>query len=220
MSYIFGRAKKSSGLQRRSKGVKEFTRLLIVCEGKSTEPNYLRELCKVLGLSIKVVEVVGEKCDSAPISVYEYAALQMKEDDSFDEVYCVFDRDRHETFDDAINKISTHKKMQSIVSFPCFEYWILLHFGYTRPSVSSVGTKSSGKRMLDLVLEKWPQYAKGSKDVYVRLAERNLIDDAITHSVRARRDAEMTGGLDPSTEVDKLVVRLREVSKEFTAISG
>lgn len=222
MSYSPGKPKSANRLSRKSRGIKEFTRVLIVCEGSSTEPNYLRDLCKSLGLAAKVVEVIGEKCGSAPMSVYEFAADQVSEDGAFDEVYCVFDRDTHETFQEALHKIATHrcKKMQSIVSYPCFEYWIFLHFAYTRTSMPSVGTKSCGRRMLDLLREKWPEYEKGSKDVYTRLAEKNLTDTAIKHSAWARKDAETTRDPDPSTDVDKLVVRLRKLGEEFAAIAG
>lgn len=216
-----GQPKSANRLHRRSRGVKEFSRVLIACEGEKTEPNYLRELCKALGLTAAIVEVVGKQCGSSPISVCDYAASRLKEDGAFDEVFCVFDRDTHLTFDAAVNKIATHssKKMRSIVSYPCFEYWILLHFRYTRASVPAVGGKSSGDRMLDLVLAEWPEYAKGLKDVYVRLTERNLTDVAIAHSIRARRDMEVTGDPDPSTEIDKLVVRLRALGEELAAIS-
>lgn len=74
--------------------------------------------------------------------------------------------------------------------------------------------------MLDLLQVKWPDYAKGSKDVYARLTERGLTDEAIKNSIIARKDAEITGDPDPSTEVDKLVVRLREIGEEFAAIAG
>ncbi len=222
MSYVPGKPKNANRLRRLSRGIKEFSRVLIACEGGKTEPNYLADLCRALGLTTAVVEVVGKKCDSAPISVYEYAALRLKEDGAFDEVYCVFDRDTHETFDEALGKIASHrsKKMQSIVSYPCFEYWILLHFRYTRGAMPSVGKKSCGDRMFDSVVEQWPAYAKGSKNVYGYLAERNLTEVAINRSIQARTDMAQTGNPDPSTEVDKLVVRLRELGREFAAMSG
>jgi hypothetical protein len=152
MNYALGKSKSAGRLQRRSRSVREFSRVLITCEGEKTEPNYLREMCRTLGLTAAVVEIIGKECGSSPLSVYDYAASRLKEDSSFDEVFCVIDRDTHATFDAAISKIASHpsKKMRSIASYPCFEYWILLHFRYTRGSVPAIGNKSSGDRMLSL----------------------------------------------------------------------
>lgn len=221
MNYVPGQSKSAGRLRRRSRGVKEFSRVLITCEGEKTEPNYLREMCKALGLTAAVVEVIGKECGSSPISVCNYAAARLKEDSAFDEVFCVFDRDTHATFEAAVNMIASHasKKMRSIVSYPCFEYWILLHFRYTRGSVPAIGKKSSGDRMLSLVLDEWPAYAKGAKGVYSHMAAKKLTDVAIAHAVRARADVAGNGNPDPSTEVDKLVVRLRELGQEYVSLA-
>ncbi|MBK6295202.1 MAG: RloB domain-containing protein [Rhodoferax sp.] len=113
----------------------------------------------------------------------------------------------------------THPKLRSVVSYPCFEYWVLLHFNYTRASLPSVGKRSCGKRMLDLLLTEWPGYKKGAKNVYLELARQDLTDIAIDRAARARADADATGDPDPSTEIDRLVLRLRQLSTEFLAIS-
>jgi hypothetical protein len=221
MPYVPGQPKKGNKLRRQSKGIKEFSRVLIACEGEKTEPNYLRELCRELGLTGTCVEVVGKECGSSPISVCDYAIGRFKQDGGFDKVFCVFDRDTHLTFHAAIDKIAAHssKKMKSVVSYPCFEYWILLHFRYTRASTPAAGKKSSGDRMLELVVAEWPEYAKGGKNVYDYLSKRGLTDTAITNATRARADTHATEDPDPSTDVDELVVYLRQLGKEFEAIS-
>ena len=82
-----------------------------------------------------------------PIQIVEYAeSLFLNGDESkdiqsraFEEVYVVFDRDDHGTYHNALAKTDAlHLKyknenkqkvaFKSIVSVPCFELWLLLHF--------------------------------------------------------------------------------------------
>lgn len=130
----FGKPRSSRALQRKSFGFDELTRILIVCEGSKTEPFYFKSMVSMLALRATSILVLGRECDSAPISVYEYAAKRYADDPDFDFVYCVFDRDRHATYDAACSAIRNHpsKILKAIVSNPCFEYWILLHFIFTR----------------------------------------------------------------------------------------
>jgi len=62
------KAKTERDLARRQAERLTYDRVLIVCEGSKTEPNYLRELIDCLELNTANVEVDGE-CGSSPISV-------------------------------------------------------------------------------------------------------------------------------------------------------
>lgn len=196
--------------------MREFTRILIVCEGSKTEPNYIRELCHHLRLRAAAVEVVGEECESAPISVYRYAAERLRSDTSFDEVYCVFDRDRHATFDAAVTACAAHhsRKFQSICSFPCFEYWLLIHFRFTRSPIAAEGNDSPGDVALRLVRAEWAEYRKGMKGTFAVLEARSLTEVALQNAARARRDVEATLEPNPSTQMDILVSRLMQLAQE------
>jgi hypothetical protein len=212
----FGKTRNSNDLRRRSKGLREFIRVLIACEGSKTEPNYFRGLCRHLGLRGTTVEIAGEECESAPISVYRYAAERVAEDGGFDEIYCVFDRDRHPTFAAAISAIQQHPsgKFRAIASHPCFEYWVLLHFGYTRAPFVAAGSDSPGDAALKAVKVCWSVYAKGTQNAHKFLNEDGRTDIAITNAGRARTDAIATGEPNPSTDVDLLVLRLRKLAAE------
>lgn len=113
--------------------------ILIVCEGAKTEPYYLREMVRDYGIHGEV-EVTGN-CGSAPISVVDKAIELFGEAPRYDFVYCVFDRDTHSTFKDAVAKVRGHQLVRMekgvvahkadfipITSTPCFEFWILLHY--------------------------------------------------------------------------------------------
>jgi hypothetical protein len=194
----------------------ELKKILIVCEGSKTEPNYLKEVCREYRINTASVEIAGKECDSAPITVFRFARERFKEDPSFDEVYCVIDRDSHPTFDEAVFACRTHssKRFYSIRSYPCFEYWILLHFQYTRAPVHGAGKSSPGDVMLKMVQKCWPEYTKGLLRCFTEIKKKGNTDVAIDNANRARKDALSTGEQNPSTEFDLLFQRLVNLAKE------
>lgn len=114
----------------------ERMRFLIVCEGKKTEPNYfewLKTIWKVqgevktntsAGFSLKIID--GQK---APKNVVERAIREKKKNNSYDQVWAVFDCD--DFGDDNLKTAFELAKANDIkiaFSNPCFEIWFLLHF--------------------------------------------------------------------------------------------
>lgn len=109
-------------------------RVLIACEGAKTEPAYFNQLKRDLRAAGVDLEVLGEECGSAPISVVD-AALERrrqaaKDKVPYDAVWCVFDRDGHQSFARAVDKAEANK-LELAISVRCFEFWLLLHFTYT-----------------------------------------------------------------------------------------
>ncbi|MCJ8269627.1 MAG: RloB family protein, partial [Psychrosphaera sp.] len=113
-------------------------KVLIVCEDTKSSRFYIIDLVKHLHLqSARVLVIAG--ANSAPISVVN-TAIKMaypKNEDAFDRIFIVIDRDTHPTYDNALGKLkqfdhAASEKFMSIVSFPSFEVWILYHFIYTR----------------------------------------------------------------------------------------
>lgn len=73
---------------------------LIVCEG-GTELKYLAVLCNRLGLRPTEVIHAENTEGSAPISVVACAERRAKERGGYDHIFCVCDRDLHESFERA-----------------------------------------------------------------------------------------------------------------------
>lgn len=110
---------------------------LIVCEGE-TEQVYFEAARIKYGLTTAEIILADNTVGPAPISVVECAEEKCAERGGYDKVFCVFDRDGHESFDRAREKIKTlagRKKkplpIQEAISIPCFEFWVLLHFERT-----------------------------------------------------------------------------------------
>lgn len=176
-------------LHKRAKSTKELGRrkaqrsgdlILIVCEGKKTEPNYINELIKELKISPTraIIEVTGE-CGSAPQSVVEYA-IKKFEEKNYDHIFCLIDKDKHPRFNDAIKHMDVYKWSKKkegfkaknnrvIVSVPCFEYWLLLHFQDTTQAFSGNGQETSPcKECIRQLKNKsgFANYEKGHKGIY------------------------------------------------------
>lgn len=110
---------------------------LIVCEGE-TEQEYFTVARIKYGLTTAEIILAENTVGPAPISVVECAEKKCAEPGGYDQVYCIFDRDGHESFDRARNRIQTlasRKKkplpIQEAISIPCFEFWVLLHYEKT-----------------------------------------------------------------------------------------
>lgn len=111
-------------------------RLLIVCEGKVTEPHYFRGFANACENSRVTLEIAPEA--GVPLSVVTMArdlkteAEQeaAKEDDDnlkYDSVWAVFDVDDHPNITAAI-QMARDNSIKLAVSNPAFELWLLLHF--------------------------------------------------------------------------------------------
>lgn len=142
------KAKAARELKRRVSRRSSYDKVLIVCEGEKTEPNYFNELVHYYKLNSANVEIDGT-CGSSPKSILkraeQLAKIEQDKGDSYDRIYCVFDKDSHETYDDIITKISLKKPASlffHIISVPCFEYWLLLHFQYTTKPFHATGNSS------------------------------------------------------------------------------
>ncbi|MXO95900.1 hypothetical protein GRI34_05620 [Erythrobacter aquimaris] len=131
------------------------SRILIACEGECTEPEYfdgLRRELRFFGLDIR-----GEECGSDPLSVVLYGIDQFKEDGGFDELFCLVDRDSHQTFAAALEKVATEiaggLPIRLVPSYPCFEVWGLMHFEPFRKPLVAAGGRSAGEALAKWLVE-------------------------------------------------------------------
>ena len=163
------------------------------------------------------------------MSIVKYAKDKVEIEGSwklggYDQVYCVFDRDSHKDFLKArsmvfdLNKSRAFpaKSIRCICSFPCFEYWFLLHFGYTRGAFVKKGNKSPCDAVIDKLKKKLAGHSYEK-----RLSERLInelmkkLETAIVHSEKAYADAQNTNEFNPSTEVHILVSQLDDLTKSI-----
>ena len=141
--------------RRHAKGNRRlFARVLIVCEGKKTEPAYLSDLRDELKAPTVSFEIVGAGADPSAV-VARAIELAKANDGDYDFVFCVFDRDMHARYADACERCRKFKrvgnaapKLIAITTNPCFEYWLLLHLKPTTRPYRQTGNKTSGDQAL------------------------------------------------------------------------
>ena len=213
------KARKAAELQRRKGERARNRRFLIVCEGTKTEPHYLREMRDDLRIRPQLVHIPPNDGVS-PDRVVAHAEKLYDQDavagDAFDMVYCVFDRDKHTTFDAAVRRTreltAEGKPFVAITSNPCFEVWLLLHFGYYDKPFHAVGKKSVGDQVVSALKTKpgFAKYDKGQKGIYGQLKDK--LADALTHAAQLRGRGVATGSINPATDVDELVKAIQALA--------
>ncbi len=101
------RARSESSLRRTQGRKKSSPRILIVCEGEKTERSYFNAIRRERRLSGARVQILPSDYGTDPLSVVNYALDKfLAEGRAFDEVYAVFDRDDHHTYNNALDRAS------------------------------------------------------------------------------------------------------------------
>ena len=176
---------------------------LIVCEGAKTEPNYFRSF----PVSTRAeVTIVGAGCET--IAVVN-KAIELMENQKFDRVWCVFDRDPSKANNTAPRfrqalQVAEKKNIKVAYSNECFEIWYLLHFHYFNTGIPRSNYKKKLTKSLGC------NYAKNSDDMYARLED--VQHQAIKHAktLLASYDPHDPESDNPATTVHLLVEELNQ----------
>ncbi|MFC2540881.1 RloB family protein [Neisseria sicca] len=200
------KAKRLSDYQRKKAYRQPYERILIVCEGEKTEPFYFKSLCASLSLHTANVEITGN-CGSSPKSIFKKAQEMFKEAEKeqnpFDKVYCVFDKDCHHGYNDVVQQISSKKPKNTffaITSVPCFEYWLLLHFERTTSPFKTA------EEVISKLKQFIPNYEKGDKNIFEDV--KQSIQVALHNAKHVNEEACKNHTDNPSTCVLVLVDKL------------
>lgn len=170
--------------------------ILLVCGGEKSEINYfygMRSLERLKGVKVRV-----RPCPKSPLRIVEYASRQQE---GFDECWCVFDKDEFEDFDRAIVE-AKRQRIKVAFSIPCFEIWYLLHYESCKTPIMDA---QDALRRLHRHL---PKYEKNLLEIYEIL--HPMQDVAIMNGLTLRQQRkEHNADSWPLTTVCKLVTRLR-----------
>lgn len=201
-------------------------RALIICEDAVSAPAYFRKLINYLQLNTVDVQVFGES-GSAPISVVNFGEKYLEADWDFDHAFFVFDKDRHESYDRALVKITglQRKKrygtinIHAITSVPCFELWLLLHHRYSAKPYHATERLSPADNLIKDIKKLVPfqDYRKDKQCAYFERI-KDQIDVAIKHAERLLKNhhAETKPHhVNPSTRMHELVQTLQKIAKSY-----
>jgi len=204
-----GQARRS----RTSRPVK--TTVLIVGEGRETEPNYFRALRSEESVDRRFAITVKKGRGISREDVVNQAVKLKAQADShgkgFDEVWCVLDVETpgaRESLNRALAKAKEHG-ITACLSNPCFEVWLLSHFEKKARAYNDCDAVIArlNKHWAKVCAE---DYRKNDENVYGRVSD--LTQTAIENAQWVRDthhgSIEETADANSSTEVYRLVRRL------------
>lgn len=133
------RRTRAKDLRRRVETRRERRTVVIFCEGKKSEPDYLqgvKRLPEVRRNTAVNIEIASKRDVPLPLVV---AAVKRKQDDEVDDVWCVFDVEapqQHPDLKQAMHCAAEHG-IRVAVSNPCFELWLILHHQHHTAALST-----------------------------------------------------------------------------------
>lgn len=101
-----------------------YDRVLIVCEGSKTECYYFEALRDSLSLHPANI-IISLSQGTDPLSIVNFSLEKLHD---FDRVYCVFDKDAHSNYDEALRKVDSEKNEG--VKFMLLHQFPVLNIGY------------------------------------------------------------------------------------------
>lgn len=128
-------------------------RFLIVCEGTKTEPNYFRSF----RVPKDVVEILGVAEDPSRLV---NSAKKRANEDEYDQIWCVFDRDPGAwTAENFNNALENAKRFNFYVAYSneSFEPWYILHFQFLNTATSRIDYEAKLSKMLGQNIKKMIQ---------------------------------------------------------------
>ncbi len=188
---------------------------LIVCEGE-TEQEYFEAARIKYGLTTAEIVLAENTKGAAPISVVACAEEKCAERGGYDQIYCVFDRDDHESFDRARTRIETlagrkNKPLpvREAISIPCFEFWMLLHHERTDAPFNRCAN------VIERLRHHMPGYEKADAATARQLISK--LEDALGNAAWLENRAE-SNGYNPYTSVYRVLLHFAQVAdpKETT----
>jgi RloB-like protein len=186
--------------------------VLIVCEGRETEPNYIDGLRDHLRINAAAVHIEPGGSVTDPIGLVRNAHQRFREDRDYDFVYVVCDGDSNQlaaarelAARPLRNASGAATQVQIIASCPCIEFWLLLHFQYSaRPFQSGAEAQQALRAHL-------PDYRKNDRDIFRKTVAG--LDLACQRALQLKAELSANGGIAPSTDMHLLVDQLRRMQR-------
>lgn len=172
--------------------------VLVVCEDSKAGKTYIEDAA--LYYRVNVVIKVVHINNTDPLGIVKEGIAQCR---SYERIFCVIDRDTHENFDEAIQLAKKYEQLVVIASYPCSEFWYLIHYCRSRKSYAHAGRKSPGKQQLDALLGHYPNYEKSATGLFKELLDK--LPTAKQNAEWALQEAAIDGNLNPSTKIHELI---------------
>lgn len=211
-------AKERAKVERKKSGRRETSTALLVCEGQCTEPYYLKGVFHHLGINSASVEVMPGQTRSNAVAVVNRARSRFEQVPR-DRVFVLMDAEQADLAQ-ALKLCKTplqrgrQKKgvpeirIEPIISTPCFEVWLLLHFRFCdQPFVAFAD-------VLPVLQAELPDYTKADQDIFAKVGGAEGLQRALLFAPRLRTSLEQTGASSPASDMDRLVEALISIAPQ------
>ena len=162
------------------------------CEGEKTEPLYIRGYINHFHSEKRNIILVEDTNKNTPVQLVDEAITAKNQGNENDIIWVVFDRESEAKYSHELHQQARQKAnangIKIAFSNVCFEYWILLHFGFTAGSFGSyddLKRNSALSRHLNNI--GISNYDKAFPTLFDKIKEK--VPDAITNSNRLKRQA-------------------------------
>lgn len=182
-------------------------RILIVCEGEKTEPNYFEAFRRELPRGVVELEIIGTGDNTLNVvnKAIEERNEQANTNRAYDQTWAVFDKDSFsdQRFNEAVF-LAEREKVGCAYSNEAFELWYLLHFEFYQNAASR--TQYSG--LLSNHLGR--PYQKNDIEIFATLRQQGDVHQAVrwAKELSERYDHRSPAQNNPATHVFKLVEEL------------
>lgn len=168
--------------------------ILIICCGET------EEYFKGFNIDLGKVRIKTITQPENPTSIIKYA-MKLRENDTYRKIWCVFDKDEFQDFDEAI-LLGKKEKIGVAFSNQAFEYWYILHYERANRSIDRKQYSAILARHIDR------PYNKLELDMYTLLKDK--MDFAIENAKVIHQLHKKDGGLPSSWESCTTVYQLVE----------
>lgn len=219
--------------KRASRQVK--SKIYIYCEGKTTEPQYIRAYiqfkhpsCARLKKAEVPIEIKDTNKNTAIQLVEEAVDFMAHKDFDGDEVWVVYDRESPQKYADNLHQqaynLADKHGVQVAISNVCFEYWLLLHLTESTPAMSDCSSLISSSvfknAFKEIGITSYDKKGSVSKDISKALMKDEYINNAKTRAERINSQSEDASGfsnaepykLNPFTNVYDLLESIDRVA--------
>lgn len=200
--------KEQRRLSRRKASLEGLPSILVVCEGRETEPNYIDGLREHLRINTAAVHVERGDSVTDPVGLVRKAQRLFKGDRDYDRVYVVCDGDsRHLAGARAAaaqrlrNSAGVVTLVQVIASCPSIEFWLLLHFEYSARQFRTAA------EVQEVIRAHLPDYRKNDRDIFCKAAAG--LDLACQRVGQLKAELRSSGSSAPDTDMHLLVEQFR-----------
>jgi hypothetical protein len=197
---------RGKGARRRKK------RYLLLCEGKKTEQDYLKDVRRTLKNGLVEI-VVDKKAGVSPRRLLDLAIKRKQEAERnarregdpnarYDMVWCVFDTDDHREIPE-VRRLAPAYGIRLAISNPCFELWVLLHYQHQRAYLNPKQAAAALKKHI-------ADYDKGLDCSLFRAESGTAVERAKELARLAEENGDPFGN--PTTAVWEIVAELETQS--------